>query len=102
MELVFRKEEFDSYKKFYERICIDLKLEEDKGLREYENLLYNADLLTEFMWGVQDENITCNFIGFDREAVKNKKTYNDYGWNLIFEVLEDFVEKWPNNRLIFE
>ena len=101
MELIFKKSECNSYKDFYEKICKDLELQNHIDLCDYENLHYNADLLNEFMWGAQDENITFKFIGFDREGVKNSKRLEDYQWNLIFDVLEWFVEEWPNNRIEF-
>ena len=32
---------------------------------------------------------------------KGQKNYEDYKWNLIFEVFEEFVKKYPNNKLEF-
>lgn len=101
MELVYKKSECKTYKDFYEKICKDLKLEDDIDLCDYKNLEYNADLLNEFMWGFYNDNIMFKFIGFDRDSVKNSKRFDDYQWNLIFDVLEWFVEKFPNNSVVF-
>ena len=100
-ELVFKKSECESYKDFYEKICVDLKLEEDMDLCNHENLGYSGDLLNEFLWGVHDWNIVFRFIGYDREKVKDGITHEDYRWNIIFEVVEEFVKQYPNNKIEF-
>ena len=101
IELIYRKKDCKTYKDFYEKICVDLKLEEDLDLCDCENLYYSADLLNEFMWGVQDFNIKFKFIGYDRDGVKMSRRLDDHKWNLIFEVIEEFVNKWPNNSIEF-
>jgi len=101
MELVYKKSECKTYKDFYEKICKDLKLNEHINMCDYENLYYDADMLNEFMWGYHDDNITFKFIGYDREKVRQCKTYDDYQWNSIFNILEYFVDDYPNNSLVF-
>ena len=41
------------------------------------------------------------FKNFDLEKIKQTKNYEDYEWNIIFEVFKDFVEQYPNNTLEF-
>lgn len=62
---------------------------------------YNADILDEFLWYCHNDNIKYIFINFDREKIKQPKTYNDYKYNIIMEVFEDFVKQFPNNKLEF-
>lgn len=38
-------------------------------------------------------------INFDIDRLTNLKTYDDYEWKLIFEVLRSFTEKYPKNKL---
>ena len=99
MELIYKKSECKTYKDFYEKICKDLKLEEDMDLCDYENLAYSADMLNEFLWYNHDKNIKYRFIGFDLEIIKQEKTVDDYKYKLIFEVFEYFVSQYPNNVL---
>ena len=41
------------------------------------------------------------FINFDKEKIKLQKNFDDYKYNLIIEVFEEFVEEYPNNKLEF-
>ena len=99
IKLVYSKKECKSYKDFYEKICVDLKLEENIDMCELENLCYRADFLNEFLWYNYTDDLRFIFIGYDREGVKNYKTIEDYKWNLIFEVVEEFCERYPNNTV---
>ena len=101
MDLVYNFSEMQDFKQFYERLCVDLDSKSIPDWEDYENLHYNADLLNEFMWYCQDDNIHFKFVGFDRKNMKPDKNYNDYKWSLIFEVLEDFVRDFPNNTIEF-
>ena len=101
MELVYRYSDMQDFKKFYERFCVDTKLEEDIDLCSYENLCYNADLLNEYLFGCQDMDIHFKFIGFDIEEINEAKTHNNWEWSLIFKVLNRFVKKYPNNTIEF-
>jgi len=99
-ELVFEKDKCQSYKHFYEKICVDLDKESFiDWAGDYDNLLYRADLLDEFLWYNSQENILFKFVGYDREKIRNGKTYEDCQWQLIFKVIERFVGKFPNNKL---
>ena len=101
MELVYRYSEMKDFKKFYERFCVDTRLEEDMDLCDYENLHYNADLLNEYMFSCKDMDIHFKFIGFDLEKINEPRTVSTWEWKLIFEVLDDFVKKYPNNTIEF-
>ena len=100
-KLIYDRKQLNSYKEFYEKIYIDL---DGKGMNDWEKfeyLGYNADNLNEFLWYCQDRNVSFIFKNFDLNKVKGQKNYEDYKWNLIFEVFEEFVKKYPNNKLEF-
>ena len=44
-------------------------------------------------------NIDFVLLNTDVEKIKEEKTYDDYEWNLIIEILTEFVMKYPNNTL---
>lgn len=98
-EIVFKKDNFESYKDFYVQIYRDLNGKDFLDWEDYENLHYNADMLNEFLWYNNDKDLKFIFVGFDLEKIKQEKTYDDYEWRLIFEVVEYFVKEYPNNTM---
>ena len=99
-ELVYDKNELKSFKNFYEKIYLDLEAKKNENWADYENLHYNADLLNEFLWNCQDDNLLFIMKNFDLDKIKEQKSYENYEWNLIFKVLNRFVIKYPNNKMI--
>ena len=100
-KVVYDRRQINSYKEFYEKIYIDL---DGKGMidwEKFEYLGYNGNNLNEFLWYCHNDNIHFIFKNFDLEKIKNYKNYEDYQWNLIFEIIEDFVKDYPNNKLEF-
>lgn len=91
-EIIFNKQMYESYKDFYAQIYKDLDGKSFGDWQAYENLNYNADMLDEFLWYNHDKNIKYIFIGFDLEKIKQEKTYDDYKWRIIFDVIQDFVK----------
>ncbi len=68
---------------------------------DYKDLGYNGNLLNEFLWYKQDENIKYIFVNFNKEKIKLQKNFDDYQYNIIIEYFEKFVEEYPNNQLEF-
>ena len=99
-EVIFNRKDYKSYKDFYHDLCV--KLNKDRFIDwrgEYENLGFNADLLNEFLWYCHDDNLHIKMLNFDTEKISKKKTYEDYKWNLIIEVLNYFALTYSNNKL---
>ena len=101
MELVYRFSEMKDYKRFYEKFCIDTKLEENIDMCDYENLYYSADMLNEYLFYCHDFDIHFKFVGFDLEKINEEDTLNDIKWKSIFNVLGYFIEEYPNNTIEF-
>ena len=99
--IIIKKKDYTSYKDFYKDIFIKLDGKNNIDFEDMEDLLYNANVLNEFLWYSFDRNITYKFVGFNLEKIKNYKNYENYQWNIIIEVFEDFVKKYPNNTLEF-
>jgi len=97
--IIFNRNSYKSYKDFYTQIYIDLDGNGFMDWEDYENLNYNASMLDEFLWYNNKKNIRFVFIGFDLERIRQEKTYDDYEWKIIFEVMQDFVKRYPNNVL---
>ena len=98
-KIIFDKKKLSCYKDFYAQIYKDLDGKSFGDWKAYENLNYNPNMLDEFLWYNDDKNIKYVFIGFDLEKIKQEKTYDDYEWKLIFEVVSDFVKEYPNNAI---
>ena len=67
----------------------------------YEDLGYNADLLNEFLWYCSDDSNHYIFKNFDLEKIKIERSYDNYEYNLIIKVFQDFAKGYPNNTLEF-
>ncbi len=100
-EIIFDKNKYSSYKDFYSQIYKDLEGQKIPDWEDYDDLHYNADLLDEFLWYCHNDNIKYIFVNFDKEKIKLQKIYDDYEYNLVIEIFEEFVEKYPNNKLEF-
>lgn len=98
---IFDKNNYSTYKNFYEEFSQSLHVQSNPDFETYENLCYSADMLEEYLWYIKDENIHIILKNFDLEKIKNQKNYEDYEWNIILGVLNRFIEKYPNNKLEF-
>ena len=60
------------------------------------------DAINEFGWkrGL-DEDKKYIFLNFDKGKIALQKKYDDYKYNIIIEVFEEFVKMYPNNKLEF-
>ena len=100
-EVIFDKKTFNSYKDFYIQIYKDLDGANTIDWEDYKDLGYNGNLLNEFLWYKQDENIKYIFVNFNKEKIKLQKNFDDYQYTIIIEYFEKFVEEYPNNQLEF-
>lgn len=100
-EIMFNRKDYKSYKDFYTQIYKDLDGKSIPDWEDYDALHYNADLLNEFLWYYHNDSIKYIFVNFDKEKIKLQKNYDNYEYNLIIEVFEDFVKDYPNNALEF-
>lgn len=103
-EIIFNRRDYQSFKDFYEDVAI--KLEKDRFIdwqgEDYKRLCCSADILQEFLWYCHKDNAKYIFINFDKEEIKLQKNFDDYKYNIIIEVFEDFVKEYPNNKLEFK
>lgn len=98
-QIIFDKKELECYKDFYIQVYKDLDGKDFMDWEDYENLNYNPNILDEFLWYNNNKNIKFIFIGFDLEKIQQEKSYDDYEWKIIFEVISDFVKEYPNNAM---
>ncbi len=101
--IIFNKKDYKDYRDMYHDISI--KLDKDRFIDwqdDYEYLHYHADILNEFLWYCHNDNIHIIFLNFDKEKIAASKKYDDYEYNLILEVFEEFVKKYPNNSLEYK
>lgn len=100
-KLVIDKKVCLTYKEFYTFLYNELEGKSIPDWEDYDDLEYDANMLNEFLWYCHNDNIHFIFKNFNLEKIKNYKSYENYQWNLIIEVIEDFVTKYPNNKLVF-
>ena len=98
-EIIFCKKNYMSYKDLYSQIYRDLKGKNMPDWEDYDNLGYSGDMLNEFLWYCHKDNNKYIFIGFDKDKIKLQKNYDDYKYNIVIEVFENFVKEYPNNKL---
>lgn len=100
-EIVFDRKKYQSFKDFYIQVYKDMDAKSNPDFEYYENLGYNGDLLAEFLWYCHNDNIRYIFVGFDKEQIALQKNFDDYKYNIVIKVFEDFVKDYPNNELEF-
>lgn len=101
-KITIDKNKCQSYKTFYEIVYNEFDGKHMVDWEEYDNIHYNADMLNEFLWYVSDINTEFVMMNFDIDRIKEQKTYDNYEWNILLEVLQDFVKDYPNNKLTFK
>ena len=102
IHITIDKNKCESYKTFYETIYKQLNGKGYIDWEDYDNINYNAGLLYEFLWYAHDiVNTEFVMVNFDLDKIQRQKTYDDYEWNIILKVLNDFVKDYPNNKLKF-
>ncbi len=101
-EIIFNRKDYQSYRNFYADVYNKLDGQENWDFDYCEVPLgYSADTLNEFLWYYHNDNLKFVFINFDKEKIALQKNYDDYEYNIVIEVFEEFVEKYPNNDLEF-
>ncbi len=100
-EIIFNRKDYKSYKDFYTQIYKDLDGKSNMDWEDYQDLCYSADALVEFLWYHYDDGNKYIFVNFDKEKIKLQKSLDDYKYNIIIEVFEDFVKEYSNNSLEF-
>ncbi len=101
-EIIFNKNKYFNYKELYVDIYKKLNGKENHDFDFCSDTLgCSADILNEFLWYYHNDNIKYIFVDFDKEKIALKKNYDDYKYNLIIEVFEEFVAEFPNNKLEF-
>lgn len=101
-EIIFDRKNYKSYKDFYTQLYIDLDGKNLSDWEDYDDLHYNAGLLDEFLWYYHNDSIKYVFKNFDKVKIQQQKNYDNYEYNLIIEIFEDFVKEYPNNQLEFK
>ena len=99
--IIFDKNDYKSYKDFYEDIFIKLDGKNNIDFEDYPDLNCSADMLYEFLWYNYKKSINYVLKNFDREAIRTEKPFENYKLNLIISDFEDFVKEYPNNKLEF-
>ena len=60
-EIIFDRNNYESYKDFYVQIYKDLDGKSFGDWRAYDNLNYNADMIDEFLWYNNDKKLSLYF-----------------------------------------
>ena len=100
-EFIFNRKNYKSYKDFYTQIYRDLDGKNTIDWEDCKDLFFSSDSLDEFLWYNHDKNIKFTFVNFDKEIIKLQKKFDDFKYNIVIEIFEDFVKEYPNNQLEF-
>ena len=103
-EFIFNRKDYKSYKDMYEDIAKKTNSINIKDYFDSSNYDYNPNILWECLccdYGFASNNIKLICLNFNKEKIALQKNFNDYNFNIILEVFNDFVQKFPNNQLEF-
>lgn len=82
---------------------ISVKLDQNRFIdwRDgHVDLGLSADSLIEFLWYCHKDSTPYVFKNFDLEKIKIERSYDNYEYNLIIEVFQDFVKGYRNLLMI--
>ena len=102
---IFDKNDYQSYKDMYKDMAHKMRCDTSPDYYDTTTFDFNPDILWEYLvcefQYAEPVNIKIVLKNFDREAIKTEKPFENYKLNLIIETFEDFVKKYPNNKLEF-
>ena len=103
-EFIFNKKDYSTYQDFYKDIAIKMDAIKIDDYFDSSTFEYNANILWEFLcceFGYAKENISIILKNFNIENMKPDKKYDDYCTNIVIEIFQDFIKKFPNSSLEF-
>ena len=102
---IFDKNDYQSYKDMYKDMAHKMRCDQIDEYFDTTTFDYSADILWEYIecefQYAGPVNIKIVLKNFDREEIRTEKPFENYKLNLIIETFEDFVKKYPNNKLEF-
>ena len=101
---IFDKKDYKSYKDMYTDMAHKFGCDQYEEYFDTKTMDYSGDILWEVLEtdiGFHEKYIDIILVNFDKEKIKLHESYDDYKYNIIIEVFEDFVHKYPNNILEF-
>ena len=101
MKIVFKKEDYKTYKDFYTDILRKLNAKRFIDWEDEKDLGYNGNLLGEFLWYTSEDSNDYIFVNFNKENMNPEKKQEDKEWQIIFYYFENLVKEHPNNTLAF-
>ncbi len=103
-KIIFNKKDYKNYQDMYKDMAIKTGANKIEDYFDTSNYEYDPNILWECLecdFGFTKNSINIVLLNFDKEKIKLQKTYDDYEYNLVLEIFEEFVEKYPNNKLEF-
>ena len=103
-EFIFNKDEYESYKDFYKDIAIKMDAIKIDDYFDSSNFEYNTNILWEFLcceFGYLKKYIKIMLKNFNIDQLKTDKKYDDYCFNIVIEIFQEFIKEFPNNKLEF-
>lgn len=103
-EFIFDKNEYVSYKDFYEGIAKKMEAIKIDDYYDSSTLEYNANILWEFLcceFGYLKKDIKITLKNFNVDKLKIDKKYDDYQYFYIIKTFKRFIEYFPINALNF-
>ena len=103
-KFIFDKNDYKNYKDMYRDMAYKFG---DYMIKDYYDTScfdYSGDILIEFLlctYGYKKNDIKVILKNFNIEEIKKEKNFDDYKYNIIISVFEDFVRMYPNNKLEF-
>lgn len=103
-KFIFNKKEYEGYQDMYKDMAYKMGCDKVKDYFDTKTFNYNPNILWECLlcdFAYMNKFITIIFINFDREEIKLQKNFDDYQYEMVLEIFEDFVKEYPNNKLEF-
>ncbi len=104
-ELIFNKKDYKSYQDMYRDMAEKTGVNKTEDYFDTSDFSLSGDILWECLqcdFGYKKIPIKIVLVNFDREKIRSQKNFDDYKYNIIIEVFEDFVKEFPNNKLEFK
>ena len=101
---IFDKNEYQSYEDMYRDIAHKMRSDIITDYYDTKTFDFSPDILWEYLlceFQYSHHDIKIILKNFDLDEIRKQKTFENYKLNLIIETFEDFVEKYPNNKLEF-
>lgn len=100
-QIIFDRKNYNTYKDFYDDMYKKFEGHDFIDFKEIKSFNYHADILDEFMWYCNEDNLDIIIKNFDKDKISKQSNVDDYEINIVLKIIDRFAQNYPNNKVTY-